>query len=139
LRKLIYSECHPLKPYRINKASLDLNEFIIKFNNFKWSKLLQIQLRSESKKVYYSPSINIVDYEGKGISVSIVGRIDNYEFYICYKRPKTYIKKKWFGISNYEYHDKSFCSIIEKQTKQDALDAFTLFYKRDFDSLDERW
>jgi len=93
--KLKYSESHPLKSYELNEQLLTKTEFTEHFEDFKWEDLLKLQLIANDSQVYCSPSINLTDDNGKGISVSIVGELDNYEFYVCYKRPIT--RKKASG------------------------------------------
>ena len=123
----------------MNVQYLTKVEFIQKFEAFQWENLLKLQLSASDKQVQASPSLNIEDSDGKGISVSIVGELDNYEFYVCFKRPITRKKKKWFGFREYDFYDGDFCSVIPEQSKQDGLDAFLLFYDRDFEKLDKRW
>lgn len=137
--KLKYSESHPLKSYELNEQLLTKKEFIKKFENFQWLVLLKLQLNANENQIHCSPSLNVQDDDGKGISVSIVGELDKYEFYVCYKRPVTRKKKKWLGFVEYDFYDKDFCSVIPEQTKQDALDAFSYFYDRNFDELEKRW
>lgn len=137
--KLKYSECHPLKGDELNEQFLTKDEFVKKFMDFDWENLLRLQLSAEDNKIYYSPSLNIKDDYGRGVSVSIIGEIEEYEFYVCYKRPITRKKRKWFGLVEYEYYDKDFCSVTTEQTKKDGLAAFILFYESNFDELGKRW
>ena len=137
--KLKYSESHPLKSYELNEQLLTKDEFIQKFENFEWEDLLKLQLSANDIQIHCSPSINLDDNDGKGISVSIVGELDEYEFYICFKRPITRKKRKWLGLVEYDFYDKEFCSVIPEQTRKDAFDAFLLFYERNFDELEKRW
>ena len=137
MEKLKYSELHPLKPNLINEQLLTKDEFINKFNNFQWVELLELQL--SAKELYGSPSLNIENEKGDGIAVSIVGNLHEYEFYVCYKRPTTYKKSKWFGLVTYDFYDKDFCSVIPGQTKEDAFEAFMLFYEKDYEKIEEKW
>ena len=109
--KLKYSESHPLNTELANVGFFSKEEFIKKYEEFPWEELLKEQLSAEDKNVHCSPSIHIENNEGNGISVSIVGELNNYEFYVCYKRPITRKKKKWFGLIEYDYYDINFCSI----------------------------
>ncbi len=137
--KLKYSESHPLKAGLMNEKLISKQEFIKKFEEFPWEKLLEKQLNAKDENIHNSPSLNIENNEGNGISVSIVGELNDYEFYVCYKRPITRKKKKWFGLVEYDYYDKDFCSIIPEQTKNDALEAFLYFYDGNLEKLEERW
>lgn len=137
--KLKYSESHPLKSHEIQVQYLLKKAFVKKFMAFKWEELLDLMLKANPDEIHCSPSVNLEDETGKYISVSIVGELDDYEFYVCFKRPITQQKTKWFGLVKYEYYNKDFCSVIPQQTKQDALDAFLLFYERNFEELNERW
>ncbi|WP_299113242.1 hypothetical protein [uncultured Winogradskyella sp.] len=137
--KLKYSESHPLKSYLVNEQLLTKDEFIAKFNDFQWLDLLKLQLSANENQIHNSPSLNIEDDKGDGVSVSIVGDLNEYEFYVCYKRPITRKKAKWFGLVEYDYYDKDFCSVIPEQTKEDGLKAFVLFYERNFEELENRW
>ena len=137
--KLKYSEAHPLKSYLLNEQLLTKDEFIKKFNCFEWESLLKLQLNANEVQIHFSPSINLDNDEGIGVSASIVGEIDDYEFYVCYKRPITRKKKKWFGLVEYDFYDKDFCSVITQQTKKDAFDAFILFFEKNFEELEKRW
>lgn len=139
--KLKYSESHPLKAGLINEKLLSKEEFIKKYKNFPWEALLKEQLNAENKNenIHCSPSLNVKNNDGNGISVSIVGELNNYEFYVCYKRPITRKKKKWLGLVEYDYLDENFCSVIPEQTKQDGLEAFLYFYDGNIEKLEERW
>lgn len=137
--KLKYSESHPLKSYLLNEQFLTKEEFIKKYENFQWFELLKLQLSANENQVHCSPSLNVEDDKGDGVSVSIVGDLNEYEFYVCYKRPITRKKTKWFGLVEYDYYDKNFCSIIPEQTKEDGLKAFMLFYERNLKELEEKW
>ena len=137
--KLKYSESHPLKSYLVNEQFLKKDEFIDKFNNFQWLEFLKLQNSANKNQIHYSPSLNIEDNNGNGVSVSIVGELDKYEFYVCYKRPITRKKKKWFGLVEYDYYDKDYSSIIPEQTKIDGLNAFILFYDKNFKELKDKW
>ncbi|MFY0628841.1 MAG: hypothetical protein JXR05_00590 [Flavobacteriaceae bacterium] len=85
--KLKYSESHPLKSYVTNEQYLTKEEFIKKFKEFEWTNLLKLQLSANEIQVHFSPSLNLEDSEGKEVSASIVGELDDYEFYVCYRRP----------------------------------------------------
>ncbi|MFK7748431.1 MAG: hypothetical protein AB8B65_08580 [Kordia sp.] len=137
--KLKYSESHPLKSYLVNEAYITKDEFVEKFKNFDWEGLLKVQLAANDKQIHFSPSINLDDKDGKGIAASIVGELNEYEFYVCYKRPITRKKTKWFGLVSYDFYDKDFFSVITEQTKKDAFDAFLFFYDRNFEELEKRW
>ncbi|HDZ05799.1 MAG TPA: hypothetical protein ENH58_12155 [Maribacter sp.] len=137
--KLKYSESHPLKSYLVNEQFLKKDEFIDKFNDFQWLELLKLQLSANENQIHCSPSLNIEDDNGNGVSVSIVGELDEYEFYVCYKRPITRKRKKWLGLVEYDFYDKDFCSIIPEQTEKDGLDAFILFYDENYEELEEKW
>ena len=137
--KLKYSESHPLKSYLVNEQFLKKDEFIDKFNNFQWLEFLKLQNSANKNQIHYSPSLYIEDNNGNGVSVSIVGELNEYEFYVCYKRPITRKKKKWFGLVEYDYYDRDFSSIIPKQTKIDGLNAFILFYDKNFKELEDKW
>jgi hypothetical protein len=123
----------------VNEQLLTKDEFIHKFNNFQWLDLLKIQQSVNENQIHNSPSLNIKDDKGNGVSVSIVGDLDQHEFYVCYKRPITRKKKKWFGLIEYDFYDKDFCSVIPEQTKKDGLNAFILFYEKKYEELEEKW
>ena len=137
--ELKYSESHPLKSYLVNEKYITKDEFIEKFKNFDWEGLLKAQLTADDEQIHFSPSINLDDKDGKAIGVSIVGELNDYEFYISYKRPITRRKTKWFGLVSYDFYDKDFFSVVTEQTKKDALDAFLFFYDRNFEELEKRW
>ncbi|WP_109435349.1 hypothetical protein [Aquimarina sp. AU119] len=137
--KLKYSESHPLKAELVNKRLLSKEEFVNKYEKFPWKELLEEQLNADDKNIHCSPSLNVENNDGKLISVSIVGQLNDYEFYVCFKRPITRKRKKWFGLIEYDYYDKDFCSVIPEQTKNDGLEAFLLFYEGNFEKLEERW
>ena len=137
--KLKYSELHPLKSYAVNEQFLTKEEFITRFNEYPWLEMLNLVNSAPDNQIHYSPSLNLEDDEGKGISVSIVGEIDSHEYYISYKRPTIRKGTKWLGFVSYEYLDENFASLIPQQTKQDAMDAFIYFYDRNFEALEKRW
>ena len=137
--KLKYSESHPLKSYLLNEQLLTKEEFIEKYENFQWLELLKLQLSANKNQIHCSPSLNVEDDKGDGVSVSIVGDLNEYEFYVCYKRPTTRKRTKWFGLVEYDYYDKDFCSVIPEQTKEDGLKAFILLYERNLKEKEEKW
>ena len=51
--------------------------------------MLKLKLHANKNQIHSSPSLNIEDDKGDGVSVSIVGDLNEYEYYVCYKRPIT--------------------------------------------------
>lgn len=136
---LNYSESHPLKPYPINEQSLSKEDFIQKFNDFQWEKLLEEQINAPEHQIKCSPSLNLENSDNKIIAASIVGELDNYEFYIYYKRPTVVKKRKWLGLIEYDFYDENFFSLLPEQTKQNALEAFLLFYDENYSELEKKY
>ena len=137
--KLLCSETHPLKSLVLNEQYLTKKEFIQKFKIFPWEDLLELQLSTELAYVQNSPSINLENKDGLILSASIVGDSNGFEFYVCYKRPIMRKKRKWFGLIEFNFYDKNFCSIIPEQTKEDSLQAFLYFFDENYEELEKRW
>tara|TARA_R110002051_G_C8575683_1_gene476495 strand:+ start:174 stop:476 length:303 start_codon:yes stop_codon:yes gene_type:complete len=99
--------------------------------------MLKKQNEVDEKDVKYSPGIRIENDEGKAVDVSIVGKIDDYEFYICYKRPTLIKKRKWFKMV--EYLKENYNSIIPQQTLENGLEASLCLFDKDFETLEKKY
>lgn len=137
MKRLKYTALDPVWPKPIEVAYLTEEEFIKKYNEFPWERMLQKQHHSSDKDIYYSPSVGIEDEDGKGVCVSVVELSPEEDFYVCYNRPVMVKKRKWFWTK--EYLDDNFCSIIPKQTKEEGLSACLCFFRDDLKTLEEKW
>lgn len=135
--KMKYYLNHPLKTEPIEFGEINKEDFKEIFDKYPWIEFLKKQLAANEKEIKCSPSITIENEEGIGVDFSIVGEVDNYEFYICYKRPTLRKKKKWF--KTIEYIDKEWHSIIPEQNLNDGIEAFNLLFDRDFETLEKKW
>lgn len=94
-----YSICDPLQAEIIEKGEVSAEDFIRVMETFPWEKELKKLNDAEKsgEKIYYSPSLELENKTNKhGISVSIIGTPDNYDFMVFYKRPKVIIEGGFF-------------------------------------------
>ncbi len=131
-----YSINDPSVPETINKGKVTHEEFKIIFRAFPWEELLIKQNSLSEKEIYFSPSLNLENEKGIGVSVSIVGEIDEYEFYVCYNRPVLLKKRKWFKVV---LVNEFFCSVIPEQTLEGAFEAFECLWRNELIQLEDRW
>lgn len=131
-----YAINHPLEKEVIEKGAVTRAEFKEVFKAFPWEDLLLQQNTAKDKEIHFSPSLNLTNSEGLAISVSIVGAVEDHEYYICYNRPTLIKKRKWFRtVEVYDF----FCSVVPGQTQEDAFEAFDLLFQNELDQLEERW
>lgn len=132
-----YFKYDPLKEQPIERGEISKEEFKILYLNFPWIEMLQKQNEGGTNDVKGSPGIVVRNQDGKEIFVSIVGNKDDYEFYICYKRPVIRKKRKWF--KSIEYLDNNYSSIIPQQTMEDGLEASLYLFDEDFQTLEAKY
>ncbi len=135
-KEFTYTINHPLEKEIIQKGVVTHGEFKKVFKEFPWEELLIKQNTASDKEIHFSPSLNLTNAEGLAISVSIVGEGEDHEYYVCYNRPKLIKKRRWFRTV--EVVD-FFCSVVPRQTKEDAFEAFDLLFKNELEVLEERW
>lgn len=128
---------HPLKLEPIEQGLISKNKFKLILDNFPWVELLKEQLKASNEEINNSPSIILENEKGIGLNVSIVGELDDYEFYICYKRPTLRKKRKWF--KTIEYLDENWYSIIPQQGLSDVIEAFNHLFDENYDILEKKW
>ncbi|MEI9910659.1 MAG: hypothetical protein WDO71_13870 [Bacteroidota bacterium] len=91
-----WSICEPQTPEIIEKGLIEKDKIMEIFEQFPWQIYLQQMACMKEKDIHYSPSLEFENLETKqGVSISIAGEADKYEFYIFYKRNKTI--KTFFG------------------------------------------
>lgn len=92
-----WSICDPTSPTVIEKGRIEQDRILETFEQFPWIEQLRNMSSMKEEDICFSPSLEFENTDTKlGVLVSIVGDINNYEFYIFYKRPKTV--KSFFGL-----------------------------------------
>lgn len=135
-KKFTYTINHPLESKMIEKGAITQDEFMAIARTFPWEDLLLKQNTAKDKEIHFSPSLNLTNEDGIAISVSIVGAVDDHEYYVCYNRPIWIKKRKWFRtVEVFDF----FCSVVPGQSLEDAFEAFELLFMGDLDKLEERW
>ena len=132
-----YSKYEFLKEACFESGEINRENFETMYLEFPWIEMLKKQNEVDEKDVKYSPGIRIENDEGKAVDVSIVGKIDDYEFYICYKRPTLIKKRKWFKMV--EYLKENYNSIIPQQTLENGLEASLCLFDKDFETLEKKY
>lgn len=132
-----YFKYDPTKEKPFESGEISKKEFKSLYLNFPWVEMLKKQNESKNEEVKCSPGIIIQNKDGIEIYISIVGNIEEYEFYICYKRPMLRKKRKWFRTI--DYLDKNFKSIMPQQTKEEGLKASMYLFENDFQSLEDKY
>lgn len=124
--------CDPLKPGIIELGDISQDAVIARFEIIDWNDYLQKMAVTKQEAIYYSPSFEVENIETKnGLAISAVGDPGNYEFYIFYKRPK---KVKIF-LGWKEKLDENYCTDIQGQTKNDAVDCLKALLRNDTEFL----
>ncbi len=134
-----YALYDPLQLEPFESGIIGKDDFIAKYHAFPFEGLLKKQNEAMNKgeEIKWAPGLETINQEGNAIYVSIVGELDDYEFYICYKRP--IMRKRWRWFREIEYLDKDFFSIIPQQTREDGLRAFCLFFDKNYEELGKHW
>lgn len=137
LKTMKYFKYDSLKEEPFESGEITKEDFEILYSNFPWIEMLKKQNNAKDEDVKCSPGIVVRNQKGKEVYVSIVGEIEEYEFYICYKRPTLRKKRKWFKIV--EFMDENYYSIIPEQTLEDGLKASLCLFDEDFQTLENRY
>lgn len=130
-----YFKLDSLMEEPFESGEITREKFKALYSDFPWIEMLKKQNEADVEDVKCSPGIIIRNEEGKEVYVSIVGDIENYEFYISYKRPTLRKKRKWF--KTLEYIDENYFSLIPQQTLEDGLKASLCLFDEDFQTLEE--
>lgn len=129
------SFCDPFKPEIVELGDIREDNIIAEFEKISWADFLKRMEAAKEDEIFYSPSLEIENKDTKqGLSISVVGSPDNYEFYIFYKRPKTV--KTFFGLK--EKVNQNYISEKTGQTKQDALDCLNALLRNDMEYLENK-
>lgn len=130
-----WSICEPETPEIIEKGLIEKDKIMETFEQFPWLIYLQQMAGMKEDDIHYSPSLEFENLETKqGVSISIAGETDKYEFYIFYKRNKTI--KTFFGLSTKEVI--GYLSDITGQTKEDVIKFLSAFLNNDTIYLEEK-
>ncbi|PIQ19803.1 MAG: hypothetical protein COW65_18645, partial [Cytophagales bacterium CG18_big_fil_WC_8_21_14_2_50_42_9] len=112
-----YSICKPLESEIIKMSEITSEEVMRLFEEFPWIEYLNVMNNVPEENIFYSPSLEIENKETRhGLSISIVGDAQHYEYYIFYKRSE--MRKSFFGLL--EHKHENYISEKQGQTYQDA-------------------
>ncbi len=126
------SFCDPFSPDTIDLGPIQKDQIIPKFESTNWGALLQKMDITEETLVYFSPSLEFGNTETHhSILLSAVGDVDDFKFYIFYKRPKKI--KSCFGLR--ERTDENYVTKKTHQSGQTALDCLNAFLIDDYEYL----
>lgn len=129
-----YSICEPTNPKIIEKGKIDFLEIINTFQNFPWKSHLEEM--KDAKNIYHSPSLEFENSSNKNaLSISAVGEVDKYEFYIFFKRAK--IQKTWFGLS--EKLNNNFISELRDQNEEETTEILNALVNNDLAFLERKF
>lgn len=129
------SFCDPFQADIVELGSIAEEQIIDLFNQIPWSDLLcQMESKSQSE-VHYSPSLEIENNKTQnGLSISVTGESDSYEFYVFYQRPKRV--KRFFGL--FSEYDKKYTTEVMHKTKQEVLQFLDALIAGKYDYLEEK-
>jgi len=129
-----YSICEPNNPNIIEKGKIDSSEIMKIFTEFPWEKYLEEM--EKIKDIYFSPSLEFENLNNKnGLSISAIGKPNEYMFYVFFKRPK--MKKTWFGLS--EKMDNNFTSELLDQNKNTTIEILEALIENNLSSLERKF
>jgi len=133
-----YTICEPLNPTIMDKGNVTKVEFQNVLQNFPWIDMLRELENAEESKVFYSPSLELIDSKSNhSLAISIIGLESEFEYYIFYKRPKTISKRKWF--KTVEVFEPEYLTDRIGQSKADMEEAFNALLNGNFELLESRW
>ena len=129
------SFCEPLSPDIIELGDIRKEDIIEKFESIDWTGYLRQMEGMKEEEIHYSPSLEIENKDTKhGLSISVVGDPNTYEFYIFYKRPKRI--KTLFGLI--DRVNESYMTDKTGLSRKDALDCLNALIRNDTDYLAEK-
>ena len=117
----------PIEAALIELGYIAQDTIIDTFEKIDWNDYLQKSKNAKIDEIYYHPTFEVEHNKSKnGLSISVIGEPNNYAFKITYKRPQKV--KSIFGLN-----DKitDIYSVIEGQTKNDAIDCLKALLRND--------
>lgn len=122
----------PLKEDGVDLGSLSDKQVMETFKKTDWLKHLKIHNATPESEVFYTPSLDVENPDTKhSLDISVIGELEEHEFYITYRRPKN---RKIFGIFNKT--DKKYTTDIESLSSSDAERLLMAFLKNDLELLE---
>lgn len=129
------SFCDPFKPEIIELGDIQTEYILDKFENTPWADYLRQMESAKEEEIFYSPSLEIENKDTRhGLAISVLGKPDDFEFYIFYKRPKKV--KVLFGLK--EKLKEDYLTDKTGQTKQDVLDCLNALIRNDTEFLENK-
>ncbi len=133
--KFKLSFCDPFQKEITELGEITSNEVIESFQKIPWTDFLKRMEMVPPSDIHYSPSYEIKNMDNNnGLSISAVGSLADFEFYIFYKRPK--LVKKFFGLI--KAMNNEYLTDITGQTEKDALDCLNALRTNDLDFLENK-
>ncbi|GAB3288277.1 hypothetical protein [Hymenobacter tenuis] len=126
--------CDPFDPDILELGEMDQEQIRAFLDTIPWADLLRKMETRPASEIHFSPSLEVENQQKHGISISVAGKPDDYEFLLFYQRPK--LKKYFFGLFSLDW--KQYLSDISGQTRQDAEDCLEALLAGDLAYLDRR-
>ncbi len=128
--------CDPLKKDIIALGDVESGNVVEVFNTTKWNDFLSSMENKKQNEIFWSPSLEIYNPENKnGLSVSAVGKPNDYKFYVFYKRPK--VVKSFLGLTAPKLKNDYVSSALN-QTAEDTRFYLTALLNNNLDYLEEK-
>lgn len=140
---IAYSICDPFRKDVVKKGKIEFSEVLSTFQEFPWLETLKKMEHTPEEDIYYSPSVEFYDNEQKrGLEISAVANGDHvandgFIFYVFYKRPKTFITKKWFKQT--EQHNPEYVSECLDLSLDETKDILKNFAMQRYDDLEKKF
>ncbi|KUG07222.1 hypothetical protein [Solirubrum puertoriconensis] len=130
------SFCDPFQPEIIElKGITTAAEALSFFQQVPWLNYLERMAGASHDAIFYAPSFEVENQANQhGLSISVAGEPQEYEFYVFYKRPKKV--RKLFGLV--EVLHPNYLSEIHGQTLQEAGEYLNALLRNDLDYLTTR-
>jgi hypothetical protein len=129
------SFCEPSNPKIMELNVTTVTEITTFFEQIPWAEFLREMAETPAENIHYSPSLEIENKLNKnGISISVAGEPNDYEFYIFYKRPKRI--KRLFGL--FETLDANYLTEIHGQRHKDAVACLNALLSNDLEYLEAK-
>lgn len=129
------SFCEPSNPEIMELNVTTVADITTFFEQIPWSDFLSKMTEMPTENIHYSPSLEIENKINKnGISISVAGEPNNYEFYIFYKRPKKV--KRLFGL--FETLDANYLTEVHDKRHQDAIACLNALLSNNLEYLEAK-
>jgi len=127
----------PICPEPIEVEYVAHDTIVDHFEKIDWNGCLQKSKNAKLDDIYYHPTFEIEREKTKQkLGISAIGNSIEFEFNITYTRPKKEMVKSFFILK--EKITENYLTMIQGQTKNDALDCLKAFIRNDVKYLSNK-